>query len=133
VEAVHADVTAAWEKAVEQWEDASRHEALLAVVVQHSAFAWAAARYKERGDDPVAKDRLERIRKAATATMFATAKPRETEDSSPYKKTLLWLVVMVAMVVLGLLFARIVVSSSPAKARQPVKRTPATHTTPARQ
>ncbi len=125
-------VTAAWDRTVEQWDDPSRHEALLAVVVQHSAFAWAAARYKDRGDDPVAKDRLERIRKAATATMFATAKVRETEESSPYKKTLLWLMVLCVMLVLGLVFARIVVGNAPAKAKPPT-RTPATHTTPARQ
>lgn len=128
-------VTAAWDRTVEQWDDLSRHDALLAVVVEHSAFAWAAARYKERdarGDDPVARARLERIRKAATATMFATAKVRETEGSSPYKKTLVWLMVLCVMLVLGLVFARIVVGNAPAKP-QPPKRTPATHTTPARQ
>jgi hypothetical protein len=125
-------VTAAWERTVEQWDDPSRHEALLAVVVEQSAFAWAAARYKERGDDPVAKARLERIRKAATATMMATATVRETEESSPYKKTLLWLLIMVVMLALGLVFARIVVGNAPAKQKPPL-RTPATHTTPARQ
>lgn len=132
MEAAPDVVTAAWDRTVEQWDDPSRHEALLAMVVQHSAFAWAAARYKERGDDPVAKARLERIRKAATATLLATAKVREPEESSPYKKTLLWLMVLCVMLLLGLVFARIVVDSAPGKAKSPT-RTPATHTTPARQ
>jgi hypothetical protein len=123
---VHEDVSLAWDRVVEQWDDKARHDALLSVVVQHSEFVWAAARYKERGDDPIAAERLERLRKAATATMFATAKVRETPDSSPYKKILLWLVVMVVMLVIGLLFARIVVDHSPAKRR------PAQHPTPAR-
>jgi hypothetical protein len=133
VQTPHEAVTAAWDEVTSQWEDAPRHEAFLALVVQHSAFAWAAARYKERGDDPVAKDRLERIRKAATATMFASATPRETKENSPYTKTLLWLVAMVVMLVVGLLFARIVVNHAPAKGRSGSTRPPATHTTPARQ
>jgi hypothetical protein len=132
---VHDDVNRAWERAVEQWDDVARHDALLAVVVQHSEFAWAAARYKERGDDAIAKERLERLGKAATATMFATAKVRETPDSSPYKKMMLWLVAMVVMLVVGLLFARIVVNNRPAKSstkRAPPTSTPAQHPTPAR-
>ena len=49
------------------------HEALLGLVAQHSCFAWAAARYKERAGDPVA-DAAARARCAArrVATMFAT-------------------------------------------------------------
>jgi hypothetical protein len=126
--AVHDDVTQAWDRTVEQWDDSARHDALLALVVQHSEFAWAAARYKERGDDAVALVQLERLRKAATATMFASAKVRETSESSPYKKLMLWLMVMVVMLVVGLLFARIVVSNAPAKRTH----APAQHPTPAR-
>jgi len=131
VQTVHEAVSAAWDKVVEQWEDAPRHEAFLALVVQHSSFAWAAARYKERGDDPVAKDRIERIRKAATATMFAAATRRDTEERSPYTKTLLWLMAMLVMLVVGLLFARIVVNHAPAK--RPTEMQPGvTAPTPAR-
>jgi hypothetical protein len=125
---VHDDVTQAWDRVLEQWDDKARHDAMLSVVVSHSEFAWAAARYKERGDDPVAHVQLERLRKAATATMLASAKARESPDSSPYKKMALWLAVMVVMLVVGLLFARIVVSNAPAK-RTPA---PARHPTPAR-
>jgi hypothetical protein len=128
---VREDVVAAWDRAVEQWDDAARHDALLALVVQHSEFAWAAARYKERGDDAIAKERLDRLRKAATATMFATAKVREPDDASPYRKIMIWLVVLVSMLVLGLVFARVIVSSRPHKAA-PAKSAPARHHTPAR-
>jgi hypothetical protein len=131
MDVVHADVSLAWDRAVEQWDDIARHDALLALVVQHSDFAWAAARYKERGDDAIAKARLERLRKAATATMFATAKVRETDKTDPYRKILIWIVVLVAMLVLGLVFARIVVNNLPAKPA-PAPSGPAQHPTPAR-
>jgi hypothetical protein len=114
---VHEDVTAAWERAVEQWDDNSRHEAVLAMVVQHSAFAWAAARYKERGDDPIAQARLERLRKAATAAMMATGSTRKTDEvKSPATKIAIWLTVMIAMLLVGLLFAKIVVDGRQKKA-----------------
>lgn len=111
---VNEAVSAAWESVVEKWDDAARHEALLALVVQHSAFAWAAARYKEKGDDPIAVERLDRLRKAATATMMATASSRKGEEErSPYTKTMVWLVVMTIMLIIGLLFARIVTDRAP--------------------
>jgi hypothetical protein len=108
----HEAVTAAWERTLELWDDAARHEALLALVVEHNAFAWAAGRYKERGDDPIAKARLEQLQKAAIATMMASASTRKTEDRSPSTKLAIWLAVMVAMLLVGLLFAGIVVNGS---------------------
>jgi hypothetical protein len=110
---VNEAVSAAWERVVEKWEDGSRHEALLALVVQHRSFAWAAARYKEKGDDPIAVERLDRLRKAATATMMATATKKAAEERSPYTKTMVWLVVMTIMLIIGLLFARIVTDRAP--------------------
>jgi hypothetical protein len=128
---VREDLVAAWDRTVEQWDDIARHDALLALVVQHSEFAWAAARYKERGDDAIAKERQERLRKAATATLLATAKVREPDEASPYKKIMIWLVVLVTMLVLGLVFTRIVVNNTPPKSA-PAKSPPARHHTPAR-
>ena len=95
--------------------------------MQRGAFAWAAARYKERGDDPVARNQMARLTKAATATMLATASQRAPEPSSPYKKTMIWLVVMTVMLLLGLVFTRIVVEHA-----KPKPPTPSRHPTPAR-
>ena len=46
-------IEAAWARTVERWDDPARHEALLGLVAQHSAFAWAAGKYKERAGDPI--------------------------------------------------------------------------------
>jgi hypothetical protein len=104
---VHEDVTAAWERALEQWNDQARHEALIAAVAQHSCYAWAAARYKERGDDPIAHKQLDRLRRAATANLMATATARSEPSKSPYRKTLVWFGVLVALLVLGLVLAKV--------------------------
>jgi hypothetical protein len=75
---VHETLEAAWQRAVEQWDDPARHEVLIGLVAQHSAFAWAAAKYKARAGDPIADAQLERLRKSVTATMLATATVRPT-------------------------------------------------------
>jgi hypothetical protein len=104
---VHADVEAAWERVVESWDDPARHDALVGLVAQHSAFAWAASKYKERAGDAIADKQLERIRKAATATMFATASRKQTEET-PYRRTMVIFIVLLLMMVLGLLGVKMV-------------------------
>lgn len=104
-EAVPDSVRAAWQHAVDGWGEPARHDALLAQVAQHGCYAWAAARYRERGDDPVAQARIERLRKAATATMYATAKPRADRRTRPYSVTIAMLIALVTVAIVGFLFA----------------------------
>jgi hypothetical protein len=104
---VHEDVTAAWERVTEQWDDPARHDALIGLVAQHNCFAWAAARYKERAGDAVADKQLERLQRAATATMLAAASVRGQPERTPYKRTMVVMIVMLVMVVLGLLAAKV--------------------------
>jgi hypothetical protein len=118
---VHEEVTAAWDRVVEQWDDAARHDALIGFVAKHSCYAWAAGKYKERAGDPIADKQLERLRKAATATLLATATPRKQAEETPYKKTLIWLLVLVVMLVLGILFMRIVASNTRPEPPTPVR------------
>jgi len=99
---VHADVEAAWQNVVDGWEDPGRHEQLMGVVAQHGAFAWAAARYKERAGDAVADKQLERIRKAAMATMLASAS-KKPEAQAPYKRTMIIFMVLIVMLLIGFL------------------------------
>ena len=40
-------VAAAWDRALEGWDDAGRHDALLRLVAQHDAYAWAAGKYRD--------------------------------------------------------------------------------------
>ena len=97
-------VTRAWDEAVLHWDEQARHDALLGLVAQHSCYAWAAAKYKERGDDPIAAQQLVRVRKAATATLLATATVRPESGSVPFKGSLLVLVVVAILTGVGLIY-----------------------------
>jgi hypothetical protein len=119
---VHDDVTCAWERAVDHWDDPVRHDAVFAAVVQHNGFAWAAARYKERAGDAIADAQLERLRKAATATLLATATARDDRHATPYRKVMVWFAVLVVMLLLGLVFARVVIDTTPRRDPTPARR-----------
>lgn len=94
------EVRSAWQRVTETWGDSVKHDDFFKLVVQHSCYAWAAARYRERGDDPIAKDQLERLRKAAVAAMMVTATARPAQEKTPYRSSLVVLVcLLVAMVV----------------------------------
>jgi hypothetical protein len=98
-------VVAAWQAAVDAWDDSARHDAVIAQVAQYSCYAWAAARYKERAGDPVADRQLERLRRAATANMLATATARPDKEPTPYRATLIMFVVLVLAAIGGLVYA----------------------------
>jgi hypothetical protein len=74
-------------------------------VNQHEAYAWAAARYRERKDDPVAAAHLERLRKAATARLMASATVREEKGSSSYRATWAVLGLLIIAIVASLVYA----------------------------
>ena len=100
-----AEVRDAWQRAVEQWDDAARHEVVLVAVTRTSSFAWAAARYKERAGDAIADRQLERVRLAAVATMMSGAAKRPERKTMPYKSSIAALAVIVVMIVIGLVYA----------------------------
>jgi hypothetical protein len=104
-------VMAAWENAVTHWHDRAAHDALFERVTATGAYAWAAARYREaararKSDDPVAPHALERMRRAAEATMLGAAKTTRaatnTESATPYRSTLALLGILVVALI-GLL------------------------------
>jgi hypothetical protein len=98
-------VVATWDRAVESWDDPARHEALIAAVASFSCYAWAAAQYKTRAGDPIADKQLDRLRKAATATMLATATARPEATTMPYRNTMLVLLVLVILIGVGVVYA----------------------------
>jgi hypothetical protein len=126
---VNPAVEAAWERVVEQWDDSARHDAFMVLVVQNSQFAWAAGKYKERAGDAIADKQLEKLRKAATATMFATASRKPGEDP-PYKRTLVIFAVLVVMLVIALVGVKILHDTRPPPEDTPAR--PSAPTTPAR-
>lgn len=120
-------VEAAWARAVERWDDRARHEALLGLVAQHSAFAWAAGKYKERVGDPIADAQLERLRKSATATLLATATKKPESKDGPYKRTMLLGVLLLVMLALGLVYAKVIAVNHGKSRSAPAQALPGSH------
>ena len=107
-----AELETAWQVVVDKWNDAAAHEKLLVLVTQSSEFPWAASRYKDRAGDPIADVQLERIRKAAIATMFA-ASSRRREPPQPYQRTAMILGILIVMLVFGLVAVKLIHDTRP--------------------
>ena len=92
----------AWERALAGWEDHARHDELLRLVTQHDAYAWAAARYRDRlaehTTDAMAHQQLARVRKAAEAQLLAQGAQRDVKMPRPYRGTIAMLAVLVIMI-----------------------------------
>jgi hypothetical protein len=143
-------VAAAWDRALEAWDDAGRHDALLRLVAQHDAYAWAAGKYRDakravpaspspfrsypdHAVDAIADRQLDRMRRAAEATLYASASAREERGRSPYRATTAILVMFVFAIVAGLVFATVLQRNQPAGAGQaaPAEAQPAEPAQPA--
>ncbi|MBA2540258.1 MAG: hypothetical protein H0V17_11525, partial [Deltaproteobacteria bacterium] len=111
---------AAWDRALEGWSESARHDEVMRLVAQHDAFAWAAARYRTKAGDPVADKQLERVRKAAEATLFSGAVARKDANKNPYRSTTMMLVTLVVLIVGGLVYAMVVRN----RGTEPVTYTP---------
>ena len=76
-----AEVHAAWQAALEQWAQAARHDTLLGLAAKHAQLAWLAGKYRDAAwsnpHDPIARDRLERVRRAAMIMTLSKVKPLE--------------------------------------------------------
>jgi ribosomal protein L40E len=101
-------VHAAWARAAEAWSDPARHGELLREVAAHSCYAWAAGRYRTRGDDPIAQRQLTRLQRAAEATLLAGATARRDATAAPYRATIGVLALLIAVVVIGLVYVTLI-------------------------
>lgn len=134
--AVPPVVEAAWERVIEAWDDAERHDALLRLVAQHDAYAWTAARYRDakraapaspspfrsypdHAVDAIADRQLDRMRRATEATLLASASTREERARAPYRAARAILAMLVFAIVAGLVFAMLV-RTDPADGPAPV-------------
>jgi hypothetical protein len=95
-------IRTAWERVTEDFSDPARHDELFKRVVTANCLAWAAARYRERGDDPIAKEQLERLRKAAVASMMVSAATREAKPKTPYRSSVIVLICLVVAMFIAL-------------------------------
>ncbi|HUS29948.1 MAG TPA: hypothetical protein VMZ53_15690 [Kofleriaceae bacterium] len=123
---MRAAVEAAWQRVVESWDDQTRHDAFIGLVAQYGDFAWAASKYKERAGDAIADKHLEKIRKAATATMFATAS-KKPEGGAPYKSTMVIFAVLILMMLIALIGVKLMHDTRPHPEPPPPPTTPARH------
>jgi hypothetical protein len=101
-------VRAAWARVADAWSDPARHDELLRQVAAHRCYAWAAGRYRTRGGDPIAERQLDRLRRAAEATLLAGATVRREPAATPYRATVVVLALLIASVVVGLVYAALV-------------------------
>lgn len=118
------ELEALWERVVEGWDEPARHQALMGMVAQKGEYAWAAAKYKERAGDAIAAKQLEKIRKAATVSMFATASKKPAEDP-PYKRTMVIFIVLLIMLFILLVGVKLVHDTRPHPDEAPRPTTPA--------
>lgn len=102
--AVSPELVAAWDATLAAWDDRARHDALIGLVARHDAYAWAAARYRTRGDDPIAARELARIRKATEVTLLVGAAARPDDARKPYRALIAVLLLMLVAIVGGLLY-----------------------------
>lgn len=116
----------AWAKLRDQWDQPAAHEEFLGLVAVHRSFHWAARQYRQaRGDDgdPIADRGLQRMRRAAEASLLTSAGPR-ADGKLPYRSSLLVLLLLVILMGVGLLYVKVRSSTS--------SRPPAPNTRPAR-
>jgi hypothetical protein len=68
------ELTDSWQLALELWGEPARHNTLLGLAAKHKQLAWLAGKYRDAArsnpEDPIARDRIERVRRA-TAIIFA--------------------------------------------------------------
>jgi hypothetical protein len=76
------ELTDSWQLTLEFWNEPARHTTLLGLAAKHKQLVWLAGKYKDAArsnpDDPIARERIERVRRA-TAVIFAMAAPPPPE------------------------------------------------------
>jgi hypothetical protein len=106
--AVPQPVHEAWAHAAAAWDDPARHDELLRQVATHRCYAWAAGHYRARLPDAIAERQLDRLRRAAEATLLATATVRRNAEMRPYRVTRGVLAFLIAVIAAGLLYATVI-------------------------
>jgi uncharacterized Zn finger protein (UPF0148 family) len=123
--AVPEPVREAWTRATEAWNTAAPHDQLLQLAASHNAYAWAAGRYRTRRDT-VSQRQLERLRRAAEATLFASATARPDTTAAPYRATRGVLAFLIVAVLVGVLYAVVIRDHPRAPVATPIPAQPLT-------
>lgn len=102
----------AWTKATEGWNEPARHDELMRLVATNNCYAWAAGKYRTRRD-AVSTRQLDRMRRAAEATMLAGATVRAGKEPKPYRATTTVLAMLIVAIAAGLLYAIVIHDNPP--------------------
>lgn len=120
---------ALWAACEAAWEDGAAHDRFLVHVQRTSAYAYAAARYRAAqaqrgGADPVAAERLKRVRAMAEAALLATAAAEKNpKESTPYRASMVVLAVLVLLLGGGILYGLFFRSSKVVERKEQVQPT----------
>jgi len=115
-------VHGAWLRVTETWADSAKHEELFKLALADNCLAWVAARYRERGDDPIAKEQLQRLRKAALAAMMVTATERQAREQTPYRSSFIILGCLLVAMLVALFVTKFIHDNQPPPATKPARR-----------
>jgi hypothetical protein len=73
---VPQELVVGWNDTLVRWTAKESHDTLLGRAVKHNQLAWVATRYREAARsnpyDPIARDRLKAVQRAAAMLVFAT-------------------------------------------------------------
>jgi hypothetical protein len=106
--AVADPVRDAWTRVTERWTDDAGHDELLRLVVANNCYAWAAGRYRTREADAIAQRQIERLRRAAEATLLVSAAVRPDAGNRAYRGVTGVLAILVVVIAAGLLYATVI-------------------------
>jgi hypothetical protein len=83
---VPTELNASWQDTLVRWPQKAAHDTLLGHAAKHQQLAWLAARYREAARtnprDPIARDRLKAVQRAAALLAFSMPAVRETRRRS---------------------------------------------------
>jgi hypothetical protein len=118
----------AFRRADEDWKEQAHHNEILRLTSQHNTYAWTCGRYRKRKGDPIADKAIDRLQRAAFATMMATATPRRETEKNPYRTSIGILVLLLIVIVVGVVYALVFYEPPAKKATTPAR--PAQSVTP---
>ena len=100
-----------WEACRDSWDEPDTHDRFIKTAMVAEAYRYAAGRYRrvlrEKPDDPIARSRLDDVARRAEAAVLQSAAAGRYEDAheEPYKNLSLLLVVLVAIIAMGVVYA----------------------------
>ncbi len=102
---------ALWDACVDDWSDATAHEAFVKAAVVESAYRYAAGSYRQilrdRPGDRMAERQLADVARRAETAILQSARAGKYEDAAdePFKKVTLLLMVLVVLIAMGIVYA----------------------------